>query len=249
LPAAVRPGYSAEAGCSQLALRQPGLGPGEGRAARAFRRHPIAKSIHVFGRRRRAMHLTITDTARERIQEFRSAEKKDGLALRIGIRGRGPGGFDYAMRFVESSDRAESDHVIEAGGFEVYVDRASADDLDGTTVDFVETPQGAGFKLDNPNPLWKDPDAAAVQKILDEEINPAVAQHGGFVTLLDVKDGTAFIRMGGGCQGCGMVDVTLRQGIEVRIREAVPAIREIIDSTDHAGGRNPYYRGAHGGGS
>ncbi len=195
------------------------------------------------------MQLNITDTARARILEFRSAEKKDGLALRVAIRGRGAGGFDYAMRFVEASDRAATDQVIDGGGFEIYVDEDSATNLDGTTIDFVDSPQGSGFKIDNPNPLWKDADAQAVQKILDEEINPAVAQHGGFVTLLDVRDGTAFIQMGGGCQGCGMVDVTLKQGIEVRIRESVPAIREIVDSTDHAGGHNPYYRPSKGGAS
>ena len=195
------------------------------------------------------MNLTITDNARSKILEFRAAEKKEGLALRVGIRGRGPGGFDYAMRFVEPSDRAEGDRVIDGGGFEVYVDPDSAGNLDGTTIDFVESPQGSGFRIDNPNPLWKDPDAQAVQRILDEEINPAVAQHGGFVTLLDVKDGVVYVQMGGGCQGCGMVDVTLKQGIEVRIREAVPAIREIVDSTDHAGGRNPFYRPSKGGAS
>lgn len=195
------------------------------------------------------MKLEITETARAKILEFRAAEKKEGLALRVGIRGRGPGGFDYAMRFVEASDRAADDRIVDGGGFDVYVDAASVEHLDGITIDFVEGPGGSGFKVDNPNPLWRDPDAQAVQKVLDEEINPAVAQHGGFVTLLDVKEGTAFIQMGGGCQGCGMVDVTLKQGIEVRIREIVPAISRIVDTTDHAGGRNPYYRPSKGGAS
>ena len=77
---------------------------------------------------------------------------------------------------------------------------------------------------------------------------PAVSEHGGFVSLLDVKGDAAYIQLGGGCQGCGMVDVTLKQGIEVMIREAVPEIREIIDQTDHAGGNNPYYQPSKGGG-
>jgi Fe/S biogenesis protein NfuA len=195
------------------------------------------------------MKLTVTDKAKEKILEFRSTEKKQGLALRFGIQGRGRGGFDYVMRFVEAADRAADDEVVDGGGFEVLVDASSRENLDGATIDFIESPQGSGFKIDNPNPLWRDPAALAVQQILDAEINPAVAMHGGFVTLLDVKDGVAFIQMGGGCQGCGMVDVTLKQGIEVRIREAVPQIREIVDSTDHAGGRNPYYRPSKGGAS
>ncbi|MFQ5521608.1 MAG: NifU family protein [Candidatus Methylomirabilia bacterium] len=80
-----------------------------------------------------------------------------------------------------------------------------------------------------------------MQKLFDDSINPAVGMHGGYVELLDVKDNTAFIRMAGGCQGCGMADVTLKQGIERLIFEEVPEITEVLDVTDHASGSNPYY--------
>ena len=80
-----------------------------------------------------------------------------------------------------------------------------------------------------------------VQSILDQEINPAVAAHGGWVELIDVKRNEVFIRMGGGCVGCGMADVTLKQGVEKSIREAIPEVGAIMDTTDHASGRNPYY--------
>ncbi len=80
-----------------------------------------------------------------------------------------------------------------------------------------------------------------VQGVLDGEINPAVAAHGGWVELIDVQKNEVFIRMGGGCQGCGMADVTLKQGVEKSIRQAVPQIGAIMDTTDHATGRNPYY--------
>ena len=83
-----------------------------------------------------------------------------------------------------------------------------------------------------------------VQKILDEMINPAVAGHGGFVDLLDVKDNLVYLRLGGGCQGCGMVNVTLKQGIEATLKEEIPQIAGVIDQTDHAGGNNPYYQPA-----
>lgn len=82
---------------------------------------------------------------------------------------------------------------------------------------------------------------AKVAEVLNTRINPAVAMHGGIVDLIDVQGNTVFIQMGGGCQGCGMADVTLKQGIEVEIRAAVPEVGEILDSTDHAAGRNPYY--------
>ena len=80
-----------------------------------------------------------------------------------------------------------------------------------------------------------------VQQLLDESINPAVAGHGGYVQLIDVKDNTVYIQMGGGCQGCGMADVTLKAGIERMIKEEIPEIVEVLDTTDHASGNNPYY--------
>lgn len=80
-----------------------------------------------------------------------------------------------------------------------------------------------------------------VQRLIDEEVNPAVAAHGGHFTLLDVRENRVFVRLGGGCQGCGMVDATLRQGVEKRLKEVLPEIVALIDVTDHAAGENPYY--------
>ena len=80
-----------------------------------------------------------------------------------------------------------------------------------------------------------------VQNVLDEMINPGVASHGGYIELLDVQDDNVYIRMGGGCQGCGAADMTLKQGVERLIRENVPQVREVFDTTDHAMGQNPYY--------
>ena len=81
----------------------------------------------------------------------------------------------------------------------------------------------------------------AIGDLLEREINPAVAQHGGWVELIDVKKNNVYIRLGGGCQGCGAADVTLKQGIERAIRDLAPSVGEILDTTDHASGRNPYY--------
>jgi Fe/S biogenesis protein NfuA len=80
-----------------------------------------------------------------------------------------------------------------------------------------------------------------VQELIDSTINPAVAGHGGFVQLVDVKDNKVYLTMGGGCQGCGAADVTLKAGIERLIKEELPEIEEVLDSTDHASGTNPYY--------
>jgi Fe/S biogenesis protein NfuA len=191
--------------------------------------------------------LTITDTARTKVLELIRAENRPGLALRFGIQGRGPQGFQYRLAFVDAAEKTPDDTVVEAGDLHVLVDSASVPDLTGATLDYIERGHESGFKIDNPNPLWRDPMAAKVQEVLDREINPAVAMHGGWVALLDIRDRTAYVQLGGGCQGCGMVDVTLKQGIEVRIREVVPEIVAVIDTTDHASGRNPFYQPAKGG--
>jgi Fe/S biogenesis protein NfuA len=80
-----------------------------------------------------------------------------------------------------------------------------------------------------------------VQELIDSTINPAVAGHGGFVQLIDVKENKVYLQMGGGCQGCGAADVTLKSGIERLIKEEIPEIEEVLDTTDHESGSNPYY--------
>lgn len=192
--------------------------------------------------------LTITELAKTKILGLLEAQGRQGAALRVAITGRGPGGFQYDLRFVEEAERAAADILEDAGGFRVIIDGGSAPKLDGATLDFVEGIYQSGFRIDNPNPLWSDPTARAVQEVIDTRINPGVSGHGGYVTLLDVKDGIAYVALSGGCHGCGMANVTLKQGIEVIIREAVPAIRQVVDRTDHAGGTNPYYQPAEEGG-
>lgn len=186
--------------------------------------------------------LTITESAKKKILELMEAESQPGIGVRVVVTGGGPGSFRYGLGFMADKDKGVDDTVIDAGRFKVYVDAESAPKLQGATVDFIEGVNQSGFKIDNPNSGWKDPIAAAVQRVIDTRINPGVAAHGGYVTLLDVKDGIAYITFGGGCHGCGMADVTLKQGVAVAIQEAVPEIRQVLDTTDHAGGTNPYYQ-------
>ncbi len=96
-----------------------------------------------------------------------------------------------------------------------------------------------GFRQASDRP--REEQMRIVQDLLDKEINPAVASHGGFFSLIDVKDDTVYVQLGGGCQGCGMVDVTLRQGVEQRMKEVLPEMVALVDTTDHASGNNPYY--------
>jgi Fe/S biogenesis protein NfuA len=186
--------------------------------------------------------VRFTETARARVKGFMESKGKQAAALRVTIAGRSSSGFRYAMNIVDPTDHDDADVEVDGGGFPVLIDRDSLENLRGATIDFVDSAQGSGFQIDNPNPVWRDEIALLVQNVIDTQINPGVASHGGFVELLDVKDNVAYILMGGGCQGCGLADVTLKQGIEALIREAVPQITAVMDSTDHASGTNPYYR-------
>jgi Fe/S biogenesis protein NfuA len=191
--------------------------------------------------------ITITDAARKKILEIRAGDERTDLALRIGIKGRGPGGFLYDLELVPASDREPTDTRLDLDELTVLIDAESAPNLQGAKLDYVDALHESGFDFENPNPLWTDPTALAVQDVIDSHINPQIASHGGYVMLLDVKGDTAYVQLGGGCQGCGMANVTLKQGVEVMIRDAVPAIAHIVDSTDHAAGTNPYYKPSKGG--
>ncbi len=100
-----------------------------------------------------------------------------------------------------------------------------------------------------PKPGLETPEGKAIRQLLDERINPQVASHGGYIALVDVKDDTVYIRLEGGCQGCGMADVTLKQGVATEIQALVPSISRVLDVTDHAGGTNPYFQPGKGGAS
>lgn len=186
--------------------------------------------------------VTFTEHAQAKVRAFMEAKNKLDAALRVSIAGRSSAGFRYAMNIVDRNDRDDHDVEFDGGGFRVYIDSQSLENLRGATIDFVETAQGAGFQIENPNPVWRDEVALLVQNVIDTQINPGVAAHGGYVELLDVKDNVAYVLLGGGCQGCGLADVTLKQGIEALIKEAVPQIIAVVDQTDHAAGTNPYYR-------
>ena len=148
----------------------------------------------------------------------------------------------YSLQFVDSDGLDAEDLRIESNGVTLVADPQSAPRVSGATLDYVESLSGAGFRLDNPNPPALEGLAARVHELIEARINPMVAQHGGEVHLLDVQEGRVFIEFAGGCQGCGAASVTLKQGVEGTLREALPEVVEVLDTTDHAAGTNPYYR-------
>lgn len=191
--------------------------------------------------------IEVSNAAKQKILDAMQAESAQDMMLRLGIAGKGPYGFRYTLGFVSQGDHEPDDIIIDLGELKVLIDAASAPKLKDSTLDYIDDPQRGGFKVDNPNPMWSDPTAQAVQHVVSNKINPGIAMHGGFVTLLDVKDGVAYVQFGGGCQGCGMVSVTLKDGVEATILQEVPEIQRVLDTTDHADGKNPFYQPGTGG--
>jgi Fe/S biogenesis protein NfuA len=189
--------------------------------------------------------ITITDVAQTKILELMAKSESPVKGLRIGAKSVSPLKVDFRMAFIAVDEDTSADTVIPFEGFEVFADEESAPNIGEAVVDYIDGLMGSGFKIERPlvvPPELSGPVAQRIQQVLDEQVNPAVAGHGGHVSLIDVKDNTAYVQLGGGCQGCGMADVTLKQGIEVMIKEAVPEIEEILDVTEHADGENPYYQ-------
>jgi Fe/S biogenesis protein NfuA len=190
--------------------------------------------------------LTITDRARERVLEF--IQQEDGpVALRVTVQPGSPLAPEYELTLVDVADQQPGDTVLDQGDFKVYIDEESAGKLEGATVDWIETVHGGGFQVENPNlePIGSTPPtgelAEKVAEVIDTRINPAVAMHGGRVALVDVRENVVYVELGGGCQGCSLAAVTLKQGIDRMLKEAFPQIVDVVDVTDHARGTSPYY--------
>jgi Fe/S biogenesis protein NfuA len=186
--------------------------------------------------------LRFDAVASRKLAEMRDAGRFQGSALRVTVEEEGAA-FLYQIQVVGEASRSGADEAVDCDGVAFFVDPASAQRLRGAELQYVDSLTGGGFRFENPNRprLLENPLAARVQRVLDDEINPGVAGHGGRVSLVDVQDGRVFIRFGGGCQGCGMVDTTLREGVVGTLQRALPEIREVLDTTDHAAGETPYY--------
>jgi Fe/S biogenesis protein NfuA len=205
--------------------------------------------------------LSITPEARSTVDEVLSQEESaDTLALWLEVNGSSNGAYTYDLYFQASADAADGDVVQYDEGLVVVIPQMSADRLVGATLDFVTDADGeGGLVIVNPNTPpsrtdqglvtpdidLSDPVAAKLVAALETQVNPSIAAHGGRADLVALEGTVVYLRLSGGCQGCGMAKATLSQGIEVILREAIPEIGNVVDVTDHADGTNPYYEPAH----
>ncbi len=198
--------------------------------------------------------LTLTDEARTKVLEVRKGETDpSSLALWVEVSGEQDGSYTYTMELRPISIANSDDLIQSHDDLSVVIANGSIEKISGATLDFG----AAGMVMQNPNqpepaPAFVDrPEAdlsgsvaQMVIAVLEEEINPSIAAHGGHADLVAVEEDVAYLRLSGGCQGCGMAAVTLSQGIEVAIFEGVPEIKHVVDVTDHASGNNPYFEAA-----
>jgi Fe/S biogenesis protein NfuA len=196
--------------------------------------------------------IKVTDAALEKILELlRAEDEPETLGLRIEVTGVRGADFTYDLAFEPLADNEPDDVVHEARGLTVSVPADSVDKLRGATLDLPSNADQGGLVLRNPNrprtpqlgeaiELTGTPEEK-VRQLLDAQVNPAIAAHGGYASLVRVEGTAAHIVMGGGCQGCAMSALTLREGIEAAILANVPEITEVVDDTEHAAGENPFY--------
>ena len=186
--------------------------------------------------------LSVTAAAAAKIQAAKTSEGRDDVALRVTAREDGAK-FRYELKLVSVDSKAADDSVIHLDGIDLYLDRESAPRLQGATLDYVEDITGSGLKFENPNQtaLARHPLAGRVQAILDDRVNPTLAAHGGVVSLVDIQETRVVLSFGGGCQGCGMADLTMKEGVSAQLKQQIPEITEVVDATDHAAGETPYY--------
>lgn len=191
--------------------------------------------------------ITITEPAQEYLAELLGKQNCEGIAIRVFIIDAGTPKAETCISFCRPGEEKADDEVRQCKGFKAYIEKQSIPFLEDAVVDFATDPMGGQLTIKAPNsrlPKLSDDSSLEdrVNYVLYNEVNPALAAHGGNVTLEEIFNKTiAVLRFGGGCQGCGMVDVTLKDGVEKTLLEQIPQLTEVRDITDHTQRENAYY--------
>ena len=190
--------------------------------------------------------IELSEPALQHFRRLLESQGGDAVGIRISAVHPGTPKADARLEFCDSGDLQGDEWSLDCEGFTLFVDADSAPWLDGAQVDYASNATGGQLTIKAPKIKGQVPGADAsleerVQYLLDSEINPMLAAHKGRVSLERVDaDGVVYLRFGGGCHGCGMVDVTLKNGIEKTMHERIPEVTAIRDATDHATGAAPY---------
>jgi Fe/S biogenesis protein NfuA len=192
--------------------------------------------------------VIITESAQEYLTELLKKQECEGMAVRVFILDAGTPRAETCISFCRPGEEQAGDELKEYPTLRAYIDKPSIPYLEEAVVDYAKDTMGGQLTIKAPNsrlPKISDdsPLEDRVNYILYNEINPGLAAHGGNVTLEELfEEDIAILRFGGGCQGCGMVDVTLKNGVEKSLLEQIPQLREVRDVTDHTVTENAYYK-------
>jgi Fe/S biogenesis protein NfuA len=190
--------------------------------------------------------INISESAQNHFRKLIEREALPGLGVRLSAIHAGTARADVRLEFVEPSDLQGDEWAVDCEGFTLWLDAASVDYLDGAEIDYETRTTGGQLQIRAPKIKGQAPaDSASlverVRWVVDNEINPQLASHRGNVAVQEVTaEGVVVLRFGGGCHGCGMADVTLKQGIEKTLLEKVPGVTAVRDATDHETGAAPY---------
>lgn len=189
--------------------------------------------------------ISLSERAVAAVRGFIEQGGDECAGLRIRAQRVGRHTFRYQLHLVRADDLAADDTRLDLGPVTLWLDPRTAASMAGARLDYLELESGAGFEISNPQaePSWEDPVCRHVQEVIDHRVLPVVGAHGGWVELDRVEGDTAYVALGGGCQGCSSAVFTLKEGIESVILREVPEIRHVVDVTDHAAGSEPYLGG------
>ena len=201
--------------------------------------------------------LDMTNAAYNKVTGFlHQVAEPERQAMWVEVTGTSANQWTCSISLKPLDAAAPYDAIVRHRDLAIVIPERDFDKVRGATIDWLEDPFGtSGLRVNNPNtpsPAISAPPPAdlsgdvaqRVIQVLDQQVNPTIAAHGGRAELVGVEQGTAYLRLGGGCQGCGMATVTLSQGIEKAIIQAVPEITSVVDVTDHQSGTNPYFEAA-----
>ncbi len=192
--------------------------------------------------------ITITESAQEYLAELLKKQDCDGIAVRIFILDAGTPKAETCISFCRPGEAQETDEIRQYASFNAYLEQRSIPYLKDAVVDYAKDSMGGQLTIKAPNSrlpqIGQDSSLEdRVNYVLYNEINPSLAAHGGVVTLEEIFDSSvAVLKFGGGCQGCGMVDLTLKEGVEKTLREKIPQLTEVRDITDHTKRENAYFK-------
>ena len=192
--------------------------------------------------------INITESAQDYLAELLKKQDCDGISVRIFILDAGTPKAETCISFCRPGEAQETDEIRPCRSFNAYLEQRSIPYLKGAVVDYAKDSMGGQLTIKAPNSrlpqIGQDSSLEdRINYVLYNEVNPSLAAHGGTVTLEEIFEGSvAILKFGGGCQGCGMVDLTLKEGVEKTLREQIPELTDVRDITDHSKRENAYFK-------